>query len=205
MSLVGNLEDLGLGDILQIVSLSRKSGELVLHGQNREGRIIFKNGQVNRATSSLFPENLGALLVRRGIVGIDVIKHAAVLQRTVCPDQRIGTIISEKYGISKETIDTLVKEQIEKIVYSFFSWNAGTFVFDLGDTGEVAVTSFDPLQFMLDQGINPQWLAMEGSRIFDERRHRGESLDIVGDEPIIDVADMFAPVDESPPPRKLPL
>ena len=30
MSLVGSLEDLGLGEILQIVSLSRKSGRLLL-------------------------------------------------------------------------------------------------------------------------------------------------------------------------------
>jgi len=30
---------------------------------------------------------------------------------------------------------------------------------------------------MLQQGINPQFLAMEGSRIIDEKRHRGEALD----------------------------
>jgi hypothetical protein len=204
MSLVGNLEDLGLGDILQIVSLSRKSGELVLRGPNREGKIVFKNGQVNRAVSTDFRENIGDLLVRRGIVGIDVIKHAAELQRTVCPKQRLGTILTEKHGISKEIIDTLVKEQIEKIVYSFFTWNEGTFVFDLGDTDEVAATSFDPLQFMLDQGLNPQWLAMEGSRILDERRHRGESLNIVGDEPIFDVASIFASVSPSPAAKETP-
>lgn len=198
MSLVGNLEDLGLGDILQIVSLSRKSGELILRGPNREGRIIFKNGQVNRATSTDFRENIGDLLVRRGIVGIDVIKQAAELQRTICPNQRLGTILTERHGVDKAVIDTLVKEQIEKIVYSFFTWNAGTFVFDLGDTDEVAATSFDPLQFMLDQGLNPQWLAMEGSRILDERRHRGESLDMVGEEPILDVASLFAPVAAEP-------
>ena len=197
MSLVGNLEDLSLGDILQIVSLSRKSGALILRGTNREGKIIFKNGQVNRAVSSVFRENIGDLLVRRGIVGIEVIKHAAELQRTLFPNQRLGAILTEKHGVSKEVIDTLVKEQIEKIVYSFFSWNEGTFVFDLGDTDEVAATSFDPLQFMLDQGLNPQWLAMEGSRILDERRHRGESLDIVGDEPIPDIAKIFASVDAS--------
>ena len=202
MSLVGNLEDLGLGDILQIVSLSRKSGELVLRGPNREGKIVFKNGQVNRAVSTDFRENIGDLLVRRGIVGIDVIKHAAELQRTICPNQRLGTILTEKHGVAKEIIDTLVKEQIEKIVYSFFTWNEGTFVFDLGDTNEVAATSFDPLQFMLDQGLNPQWLAMEGSRILDERRHRGESLDIVGDEPIVDVAKIFAAADASPTARE---
>jgi hypothetical protein len=204
MSLVGNLEDLGLGDILQIVSLSRKSGGLVLRGVNREGKIVFKNGQVNRAVSTDFRENLGDLLVRRGIVGIDVIKHAAELQRTSCPNQRLGTILTEKHGVSREIIDTLVKEQIEKIVYSFFTWNEGTFVFDLGDTDEVAATSFDPLQFMLEQGLNPQWLAMEGSRILDERRHRGESLDIVGEEPILDVASIFAPVAATPPVEETP-
>lgn len=204
MSLVGNLEDLGLGDILQIVSLSRKSGELILRGPNREGKIVFKNGQVNRAVSTDFRENLGDLLVRRGIVGIDVIKHAAELQRTVCPNQRLGTILTEKHGVSKEIIDTLVKEQIEKIVYSFFTWNEGTFIFDLGDTDEVAATSFDPLQFMLDQGLNPQWLAMEGSRILDERRHRGESLDVVGEEPILDVANIFAPAAPTPPAEEAP-
>jgi hypothetical protein len=202
MSLVGNLEDLGLGDILQIVSLSRKSGELILRGPNREGRVVFKNGQVNRAVSTDFRENIGDLLVRRGIVGIDVIKQAAELQRTICPSQRLGTILTERHGVDKEVIDTLVREQIEKIVYSFFTWNEGTFVFDLGDTDEVAATSFDPLQFMLDQGLNPQWLAMEGSRILDERRHRGESLDMVGDEPILDVASLFAPI--APPPGTAP-
>jgi hypothetical protein len=68
MSLVGNLEDLGLGDILQIVSLSRKSGVLFLRGRGREGKIIFLDGQVVRATSSVFRENLGDLLLRKNIV-----------------------------------------------------------------------------------------------------------------------------------------
>jgi CheY-like chemotaxis protein len=36
----------------------------------------------------------------------------------------------------------------------------------------------DPMQFSLDQGINPQYLAMEGSRLFDERRHRAKESDI---------------------------
>ena len=39
MSLVGSLEDLGLADILQIVSLSRKSGMLVLRSESGDGCI----------------------------------------------------------------------------------------------------------------------------------------------------------------------
>ena len=55
MSLVGNLEDLGLGEILQIVSLSRKSGVLELKSLDREGRVVFRDGEVIRATASNFP------------------------------------------------------------------------------------------------------------------------------------------------------
>jgi hypothetical protein len=46
MSLVGSLEDLGLGDILQIVSLSRKSGLLRLRSGPGEGRIVLHEGLV---------------------------------------------------------------------------------------------------------------------------------------------------------------
>ena len=66
MSLVGNLEDLGLGEILQIVSLSRKSGILALHSKGREGRVVFRQGQVIRATSTTYQESLGDVLARCG-------------------------------------------------------------------------------------------------------------------------------------------
>lgn len=177
MSLVGNLEDLGLGDILQIVSLSRKSGVLVLNSREREGRIVFLNGQVIRATSSQFGENLGDLLLRKQLVTVDVLKKALFIQRNSERPPRLGVILAEKFGVPQAEIEAAVKEQIEKIVYSFFAWDQGAFSFELGDPGELATTSFSPLQFMLDQGLNPQWLAMEGSRILDEMRHRGESFE----------------------------
>jgi hypothetical protein len=93
--------------------------------------------------------------------------------------------------LSSQTIDELVKEQVEKIVYSFFAWPDGTFSFELGDPGELATTSFDPLLFMLDQGLNPQWLAMEGSRLLDEKRHRGEPLEDAGSESLISLEDLL--------------
>ncbi|HSI06037.1 MAG TPA: DUF4388 domain-containing protein, partial [Myxococcota bacterium] len=46
MSLVGNLADLGLGDIFQIVSLSRRSGSLKLDTPAESGEIVFVSGKV---------------------------------------------------------------------------------------------------------------------------------------------------------------
>ena len=68
MSLVGNLDDLGLGEILQIVSLSRKSGTLSLRSQGREATVVFRQGQVVRASSSKFPQSLGELLTNKSVI-----------------------------------------------------------------------------------------------------------------------------------------
>jgi hypothetical protein len=49
MSLVGNLEDLSLGDIMQIISLSQKFGVLSLEREHGSGRIVFSSGLVRAA------------------------------------------------------------------------------------------------------------------------------------------------------------
>ena len=200
MSLVGNLEDLGLGDILQIVSLSRKSGVLALNSRGREGKVIFLNGQVIRATSSQFPENFGDLLLRKGLISVDILKKAVFIQRNSERPPRLGTILADKFGVSREKIEAAVQEQIEKIVYSFFAWNEGGFSFEVGEPEDLAAVRFLPLQFILDQGLNPQWLAMEGSRILDEMRHRGESFEEQDQGPALDLEKLLGEQSPVEPP-----
>ncbi|KAF0220630.1 MAG: response regulator [Geobacteraceae bacterium] len=178
MSLVGNLEDLGLGEILQIVSLSRKSGALSLHSRGREGNIVFRQGQVVKATSTSYQQNLGEVLIQKGIIDLSTLKKALLVQDRDGFKERLGVILTNHFGISAASIEEVVREQIEKVVYSLFAWAEGTFDFELQDNMEFIDDSrLDPLQFMLDQGLNPQFLAMEGSRLIDEKRHFGEPLD----------------------------
>ncbi len=173
MSLVGNLEDLGLGDILQIVSLSRKSGVLRLRSHDREGTIVFCSGQVIRATSNRHRDNLGHLLLQRGVIDADTLRQALALQEQMDEPLRLGAILAGHFQVDSGLVEQAVREQIEKVVYSFFGWNEGTFAFELCEP-ETMADAGAPLACMLDEGLNPQWLAMEGSRILDERRHRGE-------------------------------
>lgn len=191
MSLVGNLEDLGLGEILQIVSLSRKSGVLTLDSAGRTGKVTFLDGQVIRATTSASRVNLGDLLVRRELVDVETLKKALFIQRNSDNPPRLGAILTEKFDVPAEKIEEVAKEQIEKIVYSFFTWNEGSFSFELGETSVLASGHINPLQFMLDSGLNPQWLAMEGSRILDEKVHAGESLDEEDEGPVLDIVELL--------------
>jgi len=172
MSLVGNLEELGLGEILQIVSLSRKTGVLSLHSKGREGSIYFRQGQVVRAASSLFQQSLGEVLIRKGVIDLAILRKALAFQQEEGFQERLGSILIKNFGISLESVEEVVREQIENIVFSLFSWFEGTFKFVATDQIEsVDGTRLDPLQFMLNQGLNPQFLAMEGARLLDENMH----------------------------------
>jgi len=176
MSLVGNLEDLGLGEILQIVSLSRKTGILSLNSKHGEGSIIFRKGQVVRASSSTFQQSLGEVLIQKGVVDPAILRKALSVQQEHGFKERLGVILVKNFGVAQETVEEIVREQIENVVFSLFAWADGSFNFVVKDDIETVDDSkMDPLQFMLDQGLNPQFLAMEGTRILDEKLYAAET------------------------------
>jgi len=175
MSLVGNLEDLGLGEILQIVNLSRKTGVLSLASRGREGTVIFRQGQVVRASSTTYQQSLGEVLIQKGVIDLAVLRKALALQQEEGFKERLGVLLIKNFGVSREIIEEVVREQIENVVFTLFAWIEGSFEFEVQEHIEtVDGTRMDPLQFMLDQGLNPQFLAMEGTRMLDEKRHAAE-------------------------------
>jgi len=170
MGLVGNLEDLGLGDILQIVSLSKKSGVLTLESGGQNGSVMFLEGQVVRATSSQFKEHLGDILQKYRLIERADLERALEIQAELEPHQPLGTILSQRFKIPQEKIEAAIKAKIERIVYSFFAWTDGVFSFHLEEPEAFGPTRLNPLDFMLEQGLSPQWLAVEGSRLVKEGR-----------------------------------
>ena len=129
MSLVGNLEELGLSEILQIVSLSRKTGVLSLRSQGREGSIYFRQGQVVRAASSIFQQSLGEVLIQKGVIDLATLRKALAFQQEEGFRERLGSILIKHFKISLETVEEIVREQIENVVFTLFSWSDGTFEF----------------------------------------------------------------------------
>lgn len=176
MSLVGNLEDLGLGEILQIVSLSRKSGVLAIHSAGHVANVVFRQGQVVKASSSARPVQLDGLLVSRQIVDPSGVESARCQQEDGGYRQRLGDILVAQGMVDAAVLEELVREQIEQIVYSLFSWHEGTFDFELQENLDlIDDVRTDQLQFQLTQGLNAQFLAMEGTRRLDEQLHERES------------------------------
>ncbi len=162
MSLVGNLEDLSLGDILQIISLSQKSGVLVLQSGQGTGRIVFRDGLVKGACVKGRSDDLRGILVGGEFIEADDFDAAAALASA--RGASLEATLARETELGRERIDALVREAIEAAILEMFVWQKGDFSFDVRSE----MHPEDP-QLNLATGLNAQYLSMEGMRLRDER------------------------------------
>ncbi len=161
MSLVGSLEDLGLADILQILSLSRKSGLLLLRSDAGEGRIRVGHGLVQAAGVKGEPEDLRGLVVTSGLLSEP--EFEAARARAERRGDALDEALARQAGLGPEALEGLRREHVERSVLRMFGWRRGEFSFEVGAGGESDLPGL-----ALAQGIQPQYLAMEATRLGDE-------------------------------------
>ncbi len=169
MSLVGRLEDLALPDIFQIISLSQKTGTLIVRSRKGTGMVVFKKGQVIQAASDSIRDSLGNILVSQGMLTEAVLSQALAAQRKDV-DRPLGMILVEMGAVPAQTLERVVRKQIEEIIYDLLSWEEGFFNFELGEIAPKDKIEIDTQEFLLKHGISAEYLLMEGTRILDERR-----------------------------------
>jgi hypothetical protein len=169
MSLVGRLEDLALPDIFQIISLSKKTGTLIVRSRKGTGMVVFKGGQVIQAASDGIRDSLGNILVSQGMLNEAALSQALAQQKK-SPDKPLGMILVEMGAVPAQTLETVIRKQIEEIIYDLLSWEEGFFNFELGETAPKDKIEIDTQEFLLKSGLNAEYLLMEGTRLLDEKR-----------------------------------
>jgi hypothetical protein len=169
MSLVGRLEDLALPDIFQIISLSKKTGTLVVRSRKGTGMVVFKSGQVIQAGSDSIRDSLGNILVSQGMVDQEDLAAALVIQKSA-PDKPLGMILAEMGATTSKIIEDVVRQQIEEIIYDLLAWEEGFFNFELGEIASKDKIEIDTHDLLLKSGLSAEYLLMEGTRILDEKR-----------------------------------
>ncbi|MEZ4279511.1 MAG: DUF4388 domain-containing protein [Myxococcota bacterium] len=161
MSLVGNLEDLSLGDLLQIVSLSQKSGVLSLESSSGAGQIVFRSGLVHAAGVKGETKDLRGLLAEAGL--LEDSRYDAIVAGIGQRTSDLPLRIAAEAGLEGDQIDALIRKSAEGAIFTMFGWATGEFSFDAlreGESPEVYAS--------LQHGLNAQYLAMEGMRLRDE-------------------------------------
>jgi hypothetical protein len=160
MALQGTLKDFGLGDILQLIAIQRKTGVLTLEGDRESVTVKFLQGQVVGADtkSRSVEELLGSVLVRTGRITEAQLQEALRLQRRTL--QRLGHVLVHNGLISEDDLVEALRVQSLQIIYRLFRWKNASYSFLSVDDLEYDDQHFVP--------INAETILMEGARMIDE-------------------------------------
>lgn len=160
MALEGTLRDFSLADILQLISLQKKTGLLTLKSPDDAVTLGFHEGRLVSAESSAkrMDTRLGTLLVKTGCLSPETLGRALEIQGQTL--QRLGFILM-KYGFcTSDDLRQGLDTQIRKIAYGLFRWRDGDYVFDQQDGIDYDHEFVTP--------IAVESFLMEGARMVDE-------------------------------------
>ena len=174
MAIKGSLKEASLPDVLQLLSMGKKSGCLAVTHRNNFGYIYFDKGLISYASIVNRRDRIGDILVKAGSI-TQVQLDSAISAQTLHRDKRIGELLVAQGAISRDELHAQIRVQIEEAVYYLFTWTQGTFNFE-ADVG--------PEEQDLLVSINPESLLLEGARRVDEWsmiEKKISSLDLVFD------------------------
>jgi tetratricopeptide (TPR) repeat protein len=158
MAIKGSLKEASLPDVLQLLSMGKKSGCLSVTHRQSFGYIYFDKGRICYASIVNRRDRLGDILVKNGLI-TQAQLDAAVADQNTQRDTRLGEILVDRKFIAREELHRYIKLQIEEAVFYLFTWNQGTFNFE-------ADVAPDEQDFLVS--INPESLLLEGARRVDE-------------------------------------
>jgi tetratricopeptide (TPR) repeat protein len=158
MAIKGSLKEASLPDVIQLLTLGRRTGCLAVADRQNFGYIYFDEGRLTYASIVNRRDRIGDILVRSGRITGEQLQKAVDLQdgeRQV----KIGQILVDQGAITRTELESYIRLQIEEAVYYLFTWSSGTFNFEAGVRPEHE-------DFLVS--INPESLLLEGARRVDE-------------------------------------
>ncbi len=185
MAIKGSLKEASLPDVIQLLTLGRRSGCLAVADRENFGYIYFDEGRITYASIVNRRDRLGDMLVKNGRISAAQLDEAVARQASD-RDRKLGEILVETGALPRAELEDYIRLQIEEAVYYLFTWSSGTFNFEAGVRPEH--------QDFLVQ-INPESLLLEGARRVDEwslisKKIPSFDLIFTVDRPHMDAADV---------------
>ena len=114
-------------DLLLLVGLEGRTGELVVESGNNIGSLLFHEGKILLAFSP-YTRAIGDLLVEQGMITDAELLEMLKEQRTG-PHTPVGALLLKSGKVTLGTIETMVHEQIRKAIKDFQAWDPAEFSF----------------------------------------------------------------------------
>jgi tetratricopeptide (TPR) repeat protein len=127
MSLSGRLNTMDLPEVLQWVTIGRKTGSLAFVRDKLKIHIFFKDGQIISSRSNDPTKQLGQFLLFQGKLTEAQLKRAFELHLQA--RMMLGKILVQEHLVSQEDVESALKTRTEEVIYDLFLWDDGYFHF----------------------------------------------------------------------------
>ncbi|MBU8934112.1 MAG: DUF4388 domain-containing protein [candidate division Zixibacteria bacterium] len=167
LDLQGSIERFTLPEILQLIASGRKSGTLGIQKDDSIVMVYFKEGEIFYGYGPRQTFHLGQLLKDRGALKADQLDEAIKLQAKGENSKRLGEILISQQFIDRADLESVVKKQVEELLYSLLSWQDGSFKFYEGQF---------PTEEEIQVKLSVENVILEGLRRLDEANMIKETL-----------------------------
>ena len=173
MQLTGDLGDFALTDILQILSLSRKTGVVSLEGAGWEAKIEVEGGRITH--SSLSPgETLTDSLALAGLLGDDALRTLAANGDS--KDFALERLLVESGILTRNGLAAAARRHTQRIIAKLVRLEKGRFSIALGEASLTPSADGVRLAEGLDIGETLLKAAHEQDESYKEQDRQTEAL-----------------------------
>jgi len=192
----GDLENLHIVDIIQLLHTTRKSGTFTVERPGKgKSRIVFSNGYIVSASHLDNRIYIGTVLLKMGLITRQQLDHALEEQRRAGKARKpLLTTLIEMGVIGKEDALKGLRKLIEITLVELIGWTEGAFTFEPEAVKVSEESSYMPGEMEEDINLDAQMVLMDALRVYDEReRDRSEG------KPVHSYEEVFADMEPAGP------
>ena len=155
MAIMGELNDLSIADLLEMLARRNKTGKVTVKAEGREIDLYMSDGKLSQVSSSDPALRLGNMLVRRGALTphqlLEVLHHQSEMGRS----RPLGQILFSRGLVAAGELASCVEEQCIAVLSHLITAKHGVFIYV--DGGVIAADDLavvpPPLAQVLDEAI----------------------------------------------------
>ncbi len=175
MSFKGDLEDLPIVDVIQLMHNTKTSGILYIKGRKGESELVFKGGYIVGASHLNGSIRIGEILIAHEFLNEDDLAKALSAQNGQGDHRQPLIVTLVEMGLVNEQDAYMgLRALIELVLIDVLTWISGSFV--LEPSREVASDTFAyyPQEIEREINVDVQSILMDALRVFDEKLRDGE-------------------------------
>lgn len=164
MSIKGNLREASLPDVIQLLSLGKKTGVLSISDRKNFGDIFFKDGKIIYCSIVNREDRIGQILLNQGDIDEPTLEKALQIQEDENNNVRLGDIFVRMNAITSEVIEERIQRQITDTIFIFLTWEDGFFNFEpnIKPGNETITVELNPDDILLEQARKvDEWSVIE--------------------------------------------